>query len=262
MGKKALIKAFEKAIKNLKKKPVQKAKAKEKKEEEPTDPTAYRANRFTALAAKEKAGGVGYPHKFHVTHTLAEFVKEHGNKHDPNTFDDKSGTISVAGRVMVINELGKKLVFYQVLGNHNECVQIMANQSMFESADDFKKITRELRRGFIIGVTGYPGRTKTKELTVYATAIITLTPCLRMLPDYRPGSMKSALQDTETRYRKRYLDILSKLDDSALANYPTTRTYLRTIGLFTPAARRTWGKKNLSERVSGWVSEWLSLGGC
>merc|ERR1712037_583961 len=38
-------------------------------------------------------------------------------------------------------------------------------------------------------------------------------------------------------------NILSKLDDSALANYPTTRTYVRTIGLFTPAVRRTWGKK-------------------
>jgi len=38
-------------------------------------------------------------------------------------------------------------------------------------------------------------------------------------------------------------DILSKLDASALDNYPTTRSYMRTIGLFTPAMRRTWGKK-------------------
>ena len=95
---------------------------------------------------------------------------------------------------MNIASLGKKLVFYSLLGDASDTLQIMGNQSMFESPEAFQRITNEIRRGFIVGVQGHPGRTKTKELSVFATSIITLAPCLRMMPDYKSGAQKSALQ--------------------------------------------------------------------
>ncbi len=39
-----------------------------------------------------------------------------------------------------------------------------------------------LRRGDIIGVTGQPGKSKKGELSVFATKLQLLSPCLQMLP--------------------------------------------------------------------------------
>lgn len=56
----------------------------------------------------------------------------------------------------------------------------------------FEKQHEHLRRGDIVGVVGYPGRTAPKnkiekgeegELSIFAKEIILLTPCLHQLPD-------------------------------------------------------------------------------
>jgi lysyl-tRNA synthetase class 2 len=60
-----------------------------------------------------------------------------------------------------------------------------------------------LRRGDIVGVVGYPGKTKRGELSIFCRDIILLSPCLRMLPKAHYG-----FKDQETRYRQRYLDLI------------------------------------------------------
>lgn len=65
----------------------------------------------------------------------------------------------------------------------------------------------QLRRGDIIGIVGFPGRTAPKnrpegELSIFARQVILLTPCLKQIPSEHYG-----LQDVETRFRKRYLDL-------------------------------------------------------
>lgn len=59
-----------------------------------------------------------------------------------------------------------------------------------------------IRRGDIIGVTGLPTRTKAGELSLQITAVQLLSPCLHQLPG------REGLTDIETRYRKRYLDLI------------------------------------------------------
>lgn len=44
-----------------------------------------------------------------------------------------------------------------------------------------------LRRGDLIGVTGYPGKSKKGELSVFPTTMVLLAPCLHMLPNSREG---------------------------------------------------------------------------
>ena len=68
---------------------------------------------------------------------------------------------------------------------------------------DFDQINTILRRGDVIGVEGYPGRTQTGELSVFATKLTLLAPCLHPLPNESSG-----LKDQETRYRQRYLDLI------------------------------------------------------
>lgn len=73
---------------------------------------------------------------------------------------------------------------------------------------DYEAQHRELQRGDIIGVVGFPGRTSPKnstvgELSIFAREVQLLTPCLHMLPTSHFG-----LKDQETRYRQRYLDLI------------------------------------------------------
>ncbi len=68
---------------------------------------------------------------------------------------------------------------------------------------NFDEVHAHLRRGDIIGVVGYPGKTKKGELSVFAEDVTLLSPCLHMLPKAHYG-----FKDQETRYRQRYLDLI------------------------------------------------------
>lgn len=81
--------------------------------------------------------------------------------------------------------------------------QVMANAKMYESEDKFAPDTDKLRRGDIIGCVGHPGKTKKGELSIVPKTIKLLSPCLHMLPHLHFG-----LKDKETRFRKRYLDLI------------------------------------------------------
>src|SRR3989440_5700457 len=69
--------------------------------------------------------------------------------------------------------------------------------------DEGFEVYRLLDLGDVIGVAGRPFRTRTGELTLEATALRLLAKALRPLPEKWHG-----LQDVETRYRQRYLDLI------------------------------------------------------
>lgn len=74
--------------------------------------------------------------------------------------------------------------------------------------DKFQDQHEPLRRGDIIGIVGFPGRTNPKnrdegELSIFAKEIVLLTPCLHQLPGEYYG-----FKDKEQRYRQRYLDLI------------------------------------------------------
>jgi lysyl-tRNA synthetase, class II len=94
---------------------------------------------------------------------------------------------------------GKKLIFYDLKAD-GEKLQVMADERLDSTTYKTHKL---LRRGDIIGVTGYPGKTKRGELSIFPTSVQLLTPCLHMLPSKDKG-----LVDKEARYRQRYLDLM------------------------------------------------------
>ena len=89
--------------------------AKAKASEEDLDPTAYFANRCTAVDEIVSGGGNAYPHKFHVSHSLPEFVAEFGEQTKEGQQLDR--TVSVAGRVLSKRASGSKLIFYTLQGD-------------------------------------------------------------------------------------------------------------------------------------------------
>ena len=57
--------------------------------------------------------------------------------------------------------------------------------------------------GDIVGIKGYPFKTKTGEMSIHATEVTLLTKSLQILPEKHHG-----LTNTDLRYRQRYLDLI------------------------------------------------------
>lgn len=47
---------------------------------------------------------------------------------------------------------------------------------------EFQELHSSTRRGDIVAATGYPGKSKKAELSLFAVSFGVLAPCLRMLP--------------------------------------------------------------------------------
>ena len=71
----------------------------------------------------------------------------------------------------------------------------------------FQRLMNSVKRGDIVGITGFPGKSKRGELSVFPTHLEVLAPCLHM-----PPSSHFGLRDQETRYRQRYLDLIANPD--------------------------------------------------
>ncbi|GMH69256.1 hypothetical protein TL16_g12102 [Triparma laevis f. inornata] len=171
------------------------------------DPTQYYSNRVNAIQKMEKSGLNPYPHKFHVSHRVPDFITEFANLEDGAR--DESKTVTVAGRINSVRGQGK-LYFYDLKGD-GEFVQIMSDLKTYESEEGFGEIHRSLKRGDIIGCTGFPGKSKTGQLSIFPTSMILLSPCLHMLP--KKVGERDAITDQETRYRQRYLDLICNNDN-------------------------------------------------
>ena len=118
--------------------------------------------------------------------------------------------------------------FYVLKGDGVE-VQIMAQAQDAPSVEAFESMHEILRRGDIIGVTGYPGKTAPAkggegELSV-STKVQLLTPCLHMLPTEHYG-----FKDQEARYRKRYLDLI--MNDSSRERFRVRSKIIQYIRKF------------------------------
>ena len=79
-------------------------------------------------------------------------------------------------------------------------IYVSKNTVDLETYEDFK--TWDL--GDIVGVRGKLFKTKTDELTIEASEVVLITKSIRPMPDKFKG-----LADIETRYRQRYLDLMS-----------------------------------------------------
>jgi lysyl-tRNA synthetase class II len=153
--------------------------------------------------------------------------------------------VALAGRIHNIRHSGQKLRFYD-LHAEGKKVQIMATLQDDKDPENFISTHENFRRGDIVGVVGTPSRTKKGELSISPSKTILLSPNLHQLPSGHFG-----LKDQETRYRKRYLDLIISEDTrrifitrSKIVNY--IRRYLDS--LWFPRSR------NADDEHGGWRS--------
>ena len=124
------------------------------------------------------------------------------NKHEESSKEDLESLnkeVTIAGRMMAKRIMGKSS--FSKIKDGTSSIQIFINS---------KNVSEELYEQFktydvgdILWVKGTLFKTKTHELTINANEIVLLTKSLRPLPEKYHG-----LTDTETRYRKRYLDLI------------------------------------------------------
>lgn len=137
--------------------------------------------------------------KWNVTHHVAD-VRE-GYEVLENEEERRDCALSLAGRLMTIRRQGKNA--FANLQDETGTMQIYVQfNSLGEEAYTFFK--KWVDSGDIIGVEGFPFRTKRGELTVHVTRFALLSKALRPLPEKWHG-----LSDLETRYRKRYVDLIA-----------------------------------------------------
>ncbi|KZV93429.1 lysyl-tRNA synthetase [Exidia glandulosa HHB12029] len=168
-----------------------------------------------------------YPHKFEVTTSISRFIEEFGREGVIASGGKVDGkVVSLAGRIHNIRVAGPKLRFYDLHGE-GQRVQIMAQLQYAENqdADAFVATHSVFRRGDIVGVVGVPSRTQKGELSITPKTIKLLAPNLHQLPSAHFG-----LKDTETRYRKRYLDLI--LNDDARRIFVTRSKVVNFIRRF------------------------------
>ena len=161
------------------------------------DPSEYYANRQAMVAG---LGKNAYPHKFQIDMLLPHFRTKYEHLEAGSRLTEE--TVALAGRVMLKRASGKSLLFYDLIADGAK-VQIMCDAKDADGYDYFE-VHNRIRRGDIVGFRGYPGRSKRGELSLFPTFTIQLAPCLRALPDKHNG-----LKDQETRYRQRYLDLIT-----------------------------------------------------
>ena len=111
--------------------------------------------------------------------------------------------MAISGRIFSIRSSGKRLRFLDLHQNEAR-VQIKADSKEYDQ--EFEKFDRDfdtVRRGDVVGVSGFPCRTKTGELSIIPTVggFQILSPCLRILPS-------GTLEKPEHRFRRRYLDLV------------------------------------------------------
>ena len=129
--------------------------------------------------------------RYDVTHHSAEILA---------AGDELVGKeVSVAGRMMVKRIMGKAS-FCKIQDKQGVIQCYVARDDLGEEAyAEFKKMDI----GDIIGVKGFVFRTKTGEITIHTKELTLLTKSLKPLPEKFHG-----LQDTDVRYRQRYLDLI------------------------------------------------------
>ena len=175
-----------------------------KKEVEELDPTKYNDNRKNWLQSKRDEGVNPYPHKFQRDLRIDEFRAKYDEiVKDKDVFLEE--VVKVTGRVLNMRAASNKLIFIDLEGDSVK-IQIFATADAYKA--DWNVLRESVKRGDIIGVEGFPGRTKTGELSVRPVAITQLSYCLHMLPQRDPKDAEKNVLNKDTRYRQRYLDLI------------------------------------------------------
>ncbi len=179
------------------------------------------------LDALQALGVATYPNRFDRRDTVSALVDAHSAKsHDE--LEAERHESSTSGRILAMRSFGK--ANFLAISDGRSRIQVYIRQDSLPALDF--DVFKTLDFGDWVGVEGRLFRTKTNELTIWASRLHFLAKCLLPLPEKFHG-----LTDVEIRYRQRYLDLAVNPESrrvfetrskvvSAIREFMTARQYL------------------------------------
>ena len=149
----------------------------------------------------EALGLCPYGRRFDATHSIPDILAAYGAKSAEELTPDMR--VVAAGRVMQVRLMGK--AGFAHLQQGGERLQIYVKKDAVGERDF--ALFKALDLGDIVGVEGYVFRTRTNELSIHVEKLEFLSKTLLSMPEKWHG-----LEDVETRYRQRYLDLIANPD--------------------------------------------------
>jgi len=190
------------------------------------------------LEELRKLGINPYPYNYNKTHSTDDVLSKHSKLKPEEITKD---IVSVAGRIMTLRDMGKA-AFCHIQDEFGR-IQIYLRQDQLKNFN----ILKLLDLGDIIGVRGKVFKTKTGEISVWAEELTLLTKSINPLPEKFHG-----LKDIETRYRQRYVDLITNPEVKNIFRIRTAmvnsfRRYLNERGFLeveTPTLQPVYGGAN------------------
>jgi lysyl-tRNA synthetase class 2 len=153
--------------------------------------------RASAVAAPGEVGGGAFPNDFRRDALAGQLHDAFGDR-SAQWLEANPARVQVGGRMLSKRLMGK--ASFAKIADRTGQIQLFLQQDALGAAyEQFKSWDV----GDIIGAAGVLFRTKTNELSVRVDSLRLLVKSLRPLPDKWHG-----LADTETRYRRRYVDLI------------------------------------------------------
>jgi lysyl-tRNA synthetase class 2 len=158
--------------------------------------SAQRLERARRLRAR---GLDPYPTRYERTHTLSQVVASYGEK-SGDELEQAAVSVRIAGRILLKRGHGK--ASFLTLGDGEARLQLYVR---FDDVgpEDYA-LLELLDLGDFVGAAGGVMRTRKGELSVQARELSVLSKALLPPPEKWHG-----LEDVETRYRQRYLDLMA-----------------------------------------------------
>ena len=139
-----------------------------------------------------------YINNFARKDRLSNILKQYNSLSKDELESKNIDGLSVAGRIVLKRVMGN--ASFITIRDETTDLQIYVSKNDIDEYDEFK--TWDI--GDIVGIKGKLFRTKTDELTIHANQAVLITKSLKPMPEKHQG-----LKDVETRYRQRYLDLMS-----------------------------------------------------
>ncbi len=159
---------------------------------EAQDVNSLRQVRVDKLTALQQAGNDPFKITLADQSIHTDEIKER--------FDElENSDVSVCGRMMSRRIMGK--ASFMNLSDRNGLIQGYVSRD--DLGDDNYAAFKKMDIGDIIEMKGFVFKTRTGEISIHAKSIRLLSKSLLPLPEKFHG-----LTDTDTRYRKRYLDLI------------------------------------------------------
>ena len=153
-----------------------------------------RQSRLNKLARLEEMGYNPYPYNFKPNSYAKDLQEKYKDLPNGEHTEDR---VVVAGRAMAVRNDGMFIDMKDKTGN----IQLFCHKCHLD--EENLKLLKCLDIGDVVGVSGFIRRTPRGELSVAAEKFDIIAKSLEPLPEKFHG-----LTDVETRYRKRYVDMI------------------------------------------------------